>query len=164
MYCISVLASISIGYISRSGTATGLRGFNTLAFNNNAKNVLSYAPRNGKTKCLLPHFFSNFGILPVFFFFFFIFANQMAFSSKGTEWGHNLNFFSISLLAICIFCELPSHVFFLFSFTCHSFINLKLFFFWPSVDLHIAKSNKVFKFLSLSDQPRMITYLFCFIT
>lgn len=98
------------------------------------------------------------------FFFFFIFANQMAFSSKGTEWGHNLNFFSISLLAICIFCELPSHVFFLFSFTCHSFINLKLFFFWPSVDLHIAKSNKVFKFLSLSDQPRMITYLFCFIT
>lgn len=72
---ISVLSSVSVGYISRSGTATGSREFNTLAFNNNAMSVLSDAPRNGKTKCLLLHFFSNFGILSAFF----IFANQIAY-------------------------------------------------------------------------------------
>ena len=48
---LHICAGISVEYISRSGTATGLRSFNTQAFNNNnsnAKRVLFYAPINVK--------------------------------------------------------------------------------------------------------------------
>lgn len=66
LHCISVPASISIGYISRSSTATGSRGFNTLAFNNNAIRILSDAPRNGKQSA---HYLTSSATLGFYQFF-----------------------------------------------------------------------------------------------